>query len=163
MHVSECSAALDATSCAMQMGPSGSGKSTLLGRSAAAFLPSCPLSSCQSLYDHHNTLLFARTWGRLLRVLPRLRLSCHADVLAGRKTAGELTGTVLVGGKPPSRKFMRRYTGYVEQFGKTLHLDCSGSCTYSASAFCDLHVCIDVQRPRATHACLKLFAAAAAR
>ncbi len=40
-----------------------------------------------------------------------------ADVLAGRKTAGELTGQVLVGGKRPSRMFMRRYTGYVEQFG----------------------------------------------
>ncbi|CAL5220797.1 g2870 [Coccomyxa viridis] len=38
------------------------------------------------------------------------------DVLAGRKTAGELTGQVLVGGKRPSRMFMRRYTGYVEQF-----------------------------------------------
>ena len=42
---------------------------------------------------------------------------CAADVVAGRKTAGELTGQVLVGGKPPSRMFMRRYTGYVEQFG----------------------------------------------
>ena len=44
-------------------------------------------------------------------------MPCIADVLAGRKTAGELTGQVLVGGKPPSRMFMRRYTGYVEQFG----------------------------------------------
>ena len=39
------------------------------------------------------------------------------DVLAGRKTAGEVSGLVLVGGKPPSRMFVRRYTGYVEQFG----------------------------------------------
>ena len=47
-----------------------------------------------------------------------------ADVLAGRKTAGELTGQVLVGGKPPSRTFMRRYTGYVEQFGKAILNSC---------------------------------------
>ena len=45
-----------------------------------------------------------------------------ADVLAGRKTAGELTGQVLVGGKRPSRMFMRRYTGYVEQFGGAANL-----------------------------------------
>ncbi|KAK9905859.1 hypothetical protein WJX75_007710 [Coccomyxa subellipsoidea] len=38
------------------------------------------------------------------------------DVLACRKTAGELSGQILIGGKPPSRMFMRRYTGYVEQF-----------------------------------------------
>ena len=38
-------------------------------------------------------------------------------MLAGRKTAGEVSGLVLVGGKPPSRMFMRRFTGYVEQFG----------------------------------------------
>lgn len=41
----------------------------------------------------------------------------HTDVLAFRKTAGELSGQILIGGKPPSRAFMRRYTGYVEQFG----------------------------------------------
>ena len=65
-------------------------------------------------------------------------MSCRADVLAGRKTAGELTGSILVGGKPPSRKFMRRYTGYVEQFGEIAILGCLGSCTYSASAGCGL-------------------------
>ncbi len=50
--------------------------------------------------------------------LPGRRIHANVDVLAGRKTAGELTGQVLMGGKPPSRAFMRRYTGYVEQFGK---------------------------------------------
>lgn len=46
-----------------------------------------------------------------------------ADVLACRKTAGELSGQILIGGKPPSRSFMRRYTGYVEQFGAYLLLE----------------------------------------
>ena len=42
------------------------------------------------------------------------------DVLAGRKTAGKTTGTLLFGGTQPSRAFLRRYTGYVEQFDTLL-------------------------------------------
>jgi ABC-type uncharacterized transport system YnjBCD ATPase subunit len=42
------------------------------------------------------------------------------DVLAGRKTAGKTTGTLLFGGAKPSRAFLRRYTGYVEQFDTLL-------------------------------------------
>lgn len=38
------------------------------------------------------------------------------DVLAGRKTVGKATGTVLFDGQRPTRAFLRRYTGYVEQF-----------------------------------------------
>lgn len=54
----------------------------------------------------------------LLCLIFRLKVAAlYADVLAGRKTAGEMTGQILVGGRPPSRMFMRRYTGYVEQFG----------------------------------------------
>lgn len=41
------------------------------------------------------------------------------DVLAGRKTAGKTTGTILFAGVPPSTMFLRRYTGYVEQFGES--------------------------------------------
>jgi ATP-binding cassette subfamily G (WHITE) protein 2 len=37
------------------------------------------------------------------------------DVLAGRKTVGEISGEVRFGGEPPSREFLRRYTGYCEQ------------------------------------------------
>lgn len=51
------------------------------------------------------------------------RLKCNllcADVLAGRKTTGTLTGEVLYAGKPVTTTFLRRYTGYVEQFGKQL-------------------------------------------
>uniref|UniRef100_A0A7S3VU76 ABC transporter domain-containing protein n=1 Tax=Dunaliella tertiolecta TaxID=3047 RepID=A0A7S3VU76_DUNTE len=38
------------------------------------------------------------------------------DVLAGRKNAGILEGTVLFGSQKPSMAFLRRFTGYVEQF-----------------------------------------------
>ena len=44
-------------------------------------------------------------------------LAC-ADVLAGRKTVGTIKGTVVYAGHKPSRSFLRRYTGYVEQFGE---------------------------------------------
>jgi ABC-type multidrug transport system ATPase subunit len=37
------------------------------------------------------------------------------DVLAGRKTVGEISGEVRFGGEPASREFLRRYTGYCEQ------------------------------------------------
>jgi ATP-binding cassette subfamily G (WHITE) protein 2 len=39
------------------------------------------------------------------------------DVLAGRKTEGKVDGSVLFGGRPPSNAFLRRFAGYVEQFG----------------------------------------------
>ena len=41
-----------------------------------------------------------------------------ADVLAGRKTVGTIKGVVVFAGHKPSRSFLRRYTGYVEQFGE---------------------------------------------
>ena len=39
------------------------------------------------------------------------------DVLAGRKTAGTLKGEILFAAHEPTQMFLRRYTGYVEQFG----------------------------------------------
>ena len=36
-------------------------------------------------------------------------------MLAGRKTVGSIQGDVKFGGERPSRNFLRRYTGYVEQ------------------------------------------------
>ena len=39
------------------------------------------------------------------------------DVLAGRKTSGRAEGSVLFAGVRASSMFLRRYTGYVEQFG----------------------------------------------
>lgn len=38
------------------------------------------------------------------------------DVLAGRKTTGRTEGLVTFGGVRPTPAFLRRYTGYVEQF-----------------------------------------------
>ena len=88
------------------MGPSGSGKTTLLGAHlAGAMIPSC----------HHDGL----TKDRSKMMIAKLK--CHvvcADVLAGRKTAGKTQGTVLFAGVKPSSMFLRRYTGYVEQFGE---------------------------------------------
>lgn len=42
------------------------------------------------------------------------------DVLAGRKTVGTATGTLLFGSTAPSKAFLRRFTGYVEQFDTLL-------------------------------------------
>ena len=39
------------------------------------------------------------------------------DVLAGRKTSGRTEGSVLFAGVKASSMFLRRFTGYVEQFG----------------------------------------------
>lgn len=41
-------------------------------------------------------------------------------MLAGRKTTGKQDGSVLYGGVRPSGPFLRRYTGYVEQFDTLL-------------------------------------------
>lgn len=38
------------------------------------------------------------------------------DILAGRKTVGTIKGDIRFGGIQPTMMFLRRYTGYVEQF-----------------------------------------------
>lgn len=38
------------------------------------------------------------------------------DLLAGRKTVGECKGDILFSGVPPSRAFLRRYTGALGQW-----------------------------------------------
>ncbi|CAD7705429.1 unnamed protein product [Ostreobium quekettii] len=42
------------------------------------------------------------------------------DLLAGRKTGGETKGEILFAAHKPTQKFLRRYTGYVEQFDTLL-------------------------------------------
>ena len=42
------------------------------------------------------------------------------DVLAGRKTVGTISGVVKYSGATATSAFMRRYTGYVEQFDTLL-------------------------------------------
>lgn len=44
------------------------------------------------------------------------------DVLAGRKTAGEIKGDIKFAAHAPSQMFLRRYTGYVEQFDTLLDI-----------------------------------------
>jgi ABC-type transporter Mla maintaining outer membrane lipid asymmetry ATPase subunit MlaF len=44
------------------------------------------------------------------------------DVLAGRKTQGEVTGDILFSAQKPSINFLRRFTGYVEQFDTLLDI-----------------------------------------
>lgn len=39
------------------------------------------------------------------------------DILAGRKTTGSIQGEVRFAGQRPTKAFLRRYTGYVEQTG----------------------------------------------
>jgi len=50
-------------------------------------------------------------------VLLTTPLHLAADVLAGRKTVGQISGAILFSGVSPTQTFLRRYTGYVEQFG----------------------------------------------
>ena len=54
------------------------------------------------------------------------------DVLAGRKTVGQLEGAVAFAGNKPTPQFLRRFTGYVEQFGGCCCL-VQRLCTYAAS------------------------------
>ncbi|PRW20409.1 P-loop containing nucleoside triphosphate hydrolase [Chlorella sorokiniana] len=44
------------------------------------------------------------------------------DVLSGRKTVGELQGEVAFAGNRPTPQFLRRFTGYVEQFDTLLDI-----------------------------------------
>lgn len=44
------------------------------------------------------------------------------DTLAGRKTTGEITGSIKFAGREPNTNFLRRYTGYVEQFDTLLDM-----------------------------------------
>lgn len=81
------------------MGPSGSGKTTLLGEEL--FMP--------------LEVLEGQSNGFVLSVFRR-----YTDVLAGRKTAGETTGNIAFAGQAPTITFLRRHTGYVEQFGELI-------------------------------------------
>ena len=44
------------------------------------------------------------------------------DILAGRKTTGTIEGEVLFAATKPSTNFLRRFTGYVEQFDTLLDI-----------------------------------------
>lgn len=43
------------------------------------------------------------------------------DLLAGRKTVGTIEGNIAFAGVKPTTEFLRRFTGYVEQFGARIY------------------------------------------
>ncbi|KAK9845354.1 hypothetical protein WJX81_004187 [Elliptochloris bilobata] len=61
------------------------------------------------------------------------------DLIAGRKTIGELQGDILFSGIRPTQAFLRRYTGYVEQFDTMLpELSVREMLLYTAELKCAL-------------------------
>lgn len=44
------------------------------------------------------------------------------DILAGRKNTGKTEGSIMFAGQKPTQQFLRRYTGYVEQFDTLLDI-----------------------------------------
>jgi ABC-type multidrug transport system ATPase subunit len=63
------------------------------------------------------------------------------DVLAGRKTAGTTSGTLLFGGTVPTRAFMRRFSAYVEQFDTLLGILTVEEMARSEGCLLSLFVC----------------------
>lgn len=59
-----------------------------------------------------------------------------ADVLAGRKTTGTIQGKVTFGGQVPTRGFLRKHTGYVEQDGAPP----TACCLACITTLCALHI-----------------------
>lgn len=63
------------------------------------------------------------------------------DVIAGRKTQGEITGDILVNGHPKDQKTWSRVVGYVEQMDIHSPQVCScqvSACTAAPAAACSL-------------------------
>lgn len=57
------------------------------------------------------------------------------DLMAGRKTVGSMTGSIMFAGHKGTRPFLRRFTGYVEQFGEQ-------QCCYSLASWLAAIECI---------------------
>lgn len=71
------------------------------------------------------------------------------DVLAGRKTVGSVSGEVLFGGVQPSRMFLRRHTGYVEQFDTLIPiLTVEEMLNYTAELKLDTSIPIEEKREK---------------
>lgn len=69
------------------------------------------------------------------------------DVLAGRKTVGEIKGDILFGGIKPTTMFLRRYTGYVEQFDTLVPiLTVEEMLLYTAELKLEMHVSKDQKK-----------------
>ena len=72
------------------------------------------------------------------------------DVLAGRKTVGTQSGEILFSGTKPTRMFLRRFTGYVEQFGQWR--SCVRACLVSLAALPLLTLPASPPTPPSRHA-----------
>ncbi|KAK9906864.1 hypothetical protein WJX75_009364 [Coccomyxa subellipsoidea] len=71
------------------------------------------------------------------------------DLLAGRKTVGEQKGDILFSGVQPTRAFLRRYTGYVEQFDTLLpELTVREMLLYTAELKCEMSEPLSKKRAR---------------
>jgi ABC-type multidrug transport system ATPase subunit len=80
----------------------------------------CPASTSIELLSNVDAVFSA---GRLTAIMGPSGggKSTLLDVMSGRKTTGRLTsGAVLYAGQPASEHFLRRHTGYVEQFDTLL-------------------------------------------
>ena len=62
-------------------------------------------------YPDHQVQCVAFRWAH-----PGSSKTTLLDVIAGRKTVGTISGKILFAGQKGTRTFLRRYTGYVEQF-----------------------------------------------
>ncbi|KAK9904972.1 hypothetical protein WJX75_006687 [Coccomyxa subellipsoidea] len=71
------------------------------------------------------------------------------DVLAGRKTVGQIRGDILFAGHKPSQAFLRRFTGYVEQFDTLLdNLTVEEMLMYTAELKCELRESLGAKREK---------------
>ena len=90
------------------------------------------------------------------------------DVLAGRKTQGETRGEVQFAGVRPTVEFLRRFTGYVEQFGErhpSVHAAFASACTFGVPRLprdapsarrlrCRIPVLVVVEPGQTMHVCV---------
>jgi len=71
------------------------------------------------------------------------------DIVTGRKTQGQTTGTLLFDGKPSTRAFLRKQTSYVEQFDTLLGvLSVRNMILYQAQLKCDRSESFESQSAR---------------
>ena len=72
------------------------------------------------MYNSHNSIANQSSTQPHLLFRSGSGKSTLLDILAQRKTVGKVTGEVLIAGQKPTQTFLRRYSGYVEQFDTLL-------------------------------------------
>jgi ABC-type cobalamin/Fe3+-siderophores transport system ATPase subunit len=103
------------------LGPSGAGKSTFMVRAvaagvraAAALLGSASAAEVAKAWRSRCSPHLPTSTPRASRNRPPPPLPTPQDILALRKSVGNLTGRILVNGQRASKKFIRK-TAYVPQ------------------------------------------------